>query len=219
MSAITIALGVTEPNSRDWRALDEIARHIEEDILSGMNNMELSNMVGELWKDHSRALSLVVLHRPRLADIQKKYEELLREHLGKDAEFSYFPTQGVVREIMMQLTSWKKKDFPFTFMFYWGRITGALRVRLLLRGNIYTARRDRLEEWAKRVNGNEGAIVDETFASLPGWTVWRRVLQEEDYPQNSTLDEQSFDEATALEAAQRVLALVDLIRPHVEGVD
>ena len=219
MSAITIALGVTEPNSRDWRALDEIARHIEEDILSSMNNMELRSMVGELWKDHSRALSLVVLHRPRLADIQKKYEELLREHLGEDAEFSYFPTQGVVREIKMQLTSWKKKGFPFLFMFYLGPITGALRVRLLLWGNSYTARRDQLEEWAKLVNGSEGAMVDETFAPLPGWTAWRRVLQEEDYPQSSTLDEQSFDEATALEAAQRILALVDLIRTHVEGFD
>ena len=68
-------------------------------------------------------------------------------------------------------------------------------------------------------DSSEGAIVDETFASLPGWTAWRRVLQEEDYPSNSTLDEQSFDEATAQEAALRVLTLVDLIRPHVEGYD
>ena len=104
-------------------------------------------------------------------------------------------------------------------MFYLGPITGALRVRLLLWGDSYTARRDQLEEWAKRVNGSEGDMVDETFASLPGWTRWRRVLQEEDYPENSTLDEQSFDEATAQEAAQRVLTLVELLRPHVEGFD
>ena len=65
----------------------------------------------------------------------------------------------------------------------------------------------------------ERDMVDETFASLPGWTRWRRVLQEEDYPENSTLDERSFDEATAQEAAQRVLTLVELLRPHVEGFD
>ena len=72
---------------------------------------------------------------------------------------------------------------------------------------------------AARYEITEGDMVDETFASLPGWTRWRRVLQEEDYPENSTLDEQSFDEATAQEAAQRVLTLVELLRPHVEGFD
>ena len=68
----------------------------------------------------------------------------------------------------MQLTSWKKKGFPFLFMFYLGRISGVPRVRLLLWGDSYTARRDQLEEWAKRVNGSEGDMVDETFASLQG---------------------------------------------------
>ena len=219
MNAIQSALDVTEPNSRDWWALAEIVRHLEEDILSSMNDMDLHRMVGQLWKDHGPALNLVFSHRPGLVDVQEKYEELLRERLGEDAEFSYYPTQGVLREIKMQLTSWKKKGFPFLFMFYLGRITGRLRVRLLLWGDSYTAHRDQLEEWAKRVNGSEGDLIDETFASLPGWNRWRRVLQEEDYPQNSTLDEQFFDEATAQEAAQRVLTLVEQLRPHVEAVD
>jgi hypothetical protein len=104
-------------------------------------------------------------------------------------------------------------------MFYLGQTSGVLRVRLLLWGYSYAARRDQLEEWAKRVNGSDGDIVDETFASLPGWSRWRRVLQEEDYPENSTLGEQSFDEATAQEAAQNVLTLVELLRPHVEDWD
>jgi len=219
INAIKSALDVTEPNSRDWWALAEIVRHLEEDILSSMNDMDLHRMVGQLWKDHGPALNLAFSHRPGLADVQEKYEELPREHLGEDAEFSYYPTQGVLREIKMQLTSWKKRGFPFLFMFYLGRISGVPRVRLLLWGDSYTAHRDQLEEWAKRVNGSEGNMVDETFASLPSWTRWRRVLQEEDYPENSTLYEQSFDEATALEAAQRILALVDLIRTHVEGFD
>ena len=113
----------------------------------------------------------------------------------------------------------KEEGVPVPLHVLFGRISGVLRVRLLLWGDSYTARRDQLEEWAKRVNGSEGDMVDETFASLPGWTRWRRVLQEEDYPENSTLDEQSFDEATAQEAAQRVLTLVELLRPHVEGFD
>ena len=92
-------------------------------------------------------------------------------------------------------------------------------MRLLLWGYSYAARRDQLEEWAKRVNGSEGDMVDETFASLPGWTRWRRILQEKDYPENAILDERSFDEATAQEAAQRVLTLVEQLRPHVEAVD
>ena len=219
MNAIKSTLDVTEPNSRDGWALAEIVRHLEEDILSSIKDMDLHRIVGQLWKDHGRALDLAISNRPGLADVQEKYEELLRERLGEDAEFSYYPTQGVLREIKMQLTSWEKKGFPFLFMFYLGRISGVPRVRLLLWGDSYTARRDQLEEWAKRVNGSEGNMVDETFASLPSWTRWRRVLQEEDYPENSTLYEQSFDEATALEAAQRILALVDLIRTHVEGFD
>ena len=59
MNAIKSALDVTEPNSRDWWALAEIVRHLEEDILSSMNDLDLHRMVGQLWKDHGRALNLV----------------------------------------------------------------------------------------------------------------------------------------------------------------
>ena len=176
-----------------------------------------------------RALRLAELHQPRLADIQKRYEELLREHLGKDAEFSYFPgspRSREFREIKIQLTSWKKMGFPFIFMFYLGPRSGVLRVRVLLNSDghgelrySYTALQSKLQEWAKRVNESDGPMVDEAFTPIRGWTVWRRVLSEENFPQNSTLDEQSFDEASAQEAAQRVIALVELLRPYVEEVD
>ena len=227
MNAIKSILDVTEPNSRDWWALAEIARHLEEDILSSMNDMDLHRMVGQLWKDHRRALNLAISHRPGLADVQEKYEELLRRYLGEDAKFSYWPHQVAHREIKVQLSSWKMKGFPFFFMFYLGRASGIPRVRVLLAHDghgdsscSYTALQPGLKKWAKQVNENtDSPIIDETFKTIANWTYWRRVLDEEDPPQNSILDEQSFDEATAQEAAQRVLTLVELLRPHVEGFD
>ena len=55
-----------------------------------------------------------------MADIQQKYEEILGEYFGNDATFSYYPNSREFREIRMQLSSWKKKGFPFILMFSLG---------------------------------------------------------------------------------------------------
>ena len=215
VTAIRNVLDATESNSPDWRALDEIVRHIKEDILSNTGDMEIRRTVMELWKDHGRALSLAMLHRPHMVDVQETYEELLRDHLGDEVEFSYYRSQGIIWEIKMQLTSWKKQDFPFIFMFHLGRIRHLLQVRVFLEADSYNVNQSHLPEWAKRVNEKEGPILDESFKPIRGWG-WRRVLIEEEYPQDAVLDEQSFDDETAREAAHRALALVERLRPYVD---
>jgi len=75
--------------------------------------------VRELWEDHGRAFRLVERHKPCMADIQQKYEEILGEYFSNDATFSYYPHSREFREIRMQFCSWKK-EFPFILMFSLG---------------------------------------------------------------------------------------------------
>ena len=101
-------------------------------------------------------------------------------------------------------------------MFYW-KEGGPPWVRVLLYENDYQRNARHLQSWAQRVNESTGPELDETFAPMRGEPAeWRRVLREEDHPQNAILEERSFDEETAREAAQRVVTLVELLRPHVE---
>lgn len=218
LDALSAAIDVTEPDTKDWRVLKEIEQHLEEDILDNEDS-EIRRLVGNLWKDHGRALDLALEHRPRLSDIRAKYEFLLREKLGGDAEFQYFPERGETREIKMQLGSWKRSGFPLTFMFFSGE-DGPPWVRLLLFGREFNRRSNRFQSWARRVNASTGPELDESFSSKKGKPGgWRRVLLEENDPQHAILDDRSFDEETAREASQRVLALVELVRPYVELTD
>lgn len=226
VSAIKSVLDMVDLNSQDRLSLEETARHIEEDILSSSDNTELRSMVRELWEDHGRAFRLVERHKPCMADIQQKYEEILGEYFGNDATFSYYPNSREFREIRMQLCSWKKKGFPFILMFYLGPNSGLLGVRLLLSDNghgdaqySYSALQPKLKEWAERVNESVGPMVDETFAPILRWTYWRRILAEENFPPTAALNKQSFDEVCAQEAAERVITLVESLRPYVEKVD
>jgi hypothetical protein len=50
---------------------------------------------------------------------------------------------------------------------------------------------------------------------LGGWTWWRRVFKEEDYPPEAILEAQAFDDATAEAAVEAVVALYEKLRPHV----
>ena len=61
------------------------------------------------------------------------------------------------------------------------------------------------------------ALVDEGFRKVPYWWNWRRVFLEEDYPPGAVLDEQAFDEATAREAVEAMVALYEKLQPHVKS--
>jgi len=83
----------------------------------------------------------------------------------------------------------------------------------------YSALQPKLKEWAERVNESVGPMVDETFAPIIRWTYRRRILAEENFPPTAALNKQSFDEVWAQEAAERVITLVESLRPYVEKVD
>lgn len=93
---------------------------------------------------------------------------------------------------------------------------GTPYVRVLIWGGQYRENPATLASWARGVNAAEGRLIDENFTSLSGWSVWRRVLYEDDYPPDANLEHIGFDEDTARAAADAVTDLYDRLRPHVE---
>lgn len=59
--------------------------------------------------------------------------------------------------------------------------------------------------------------LDVGFTPLQGEPWWRRVLREDDYPEQATLVARGFDDETARETAARAIALVESLRPHVDA--
>jgi hypothetical protein len=214
LTAVEEARRKASPGSRDGATLGEVAAHLKEDILG---DPEVKILVRELWKTHGWALQLAIRHRPQLDEMREPYVELLRQRYGEDARFYYWPERGRLREIKMDLSSWFEKGFPFTFMLY-SNAEGRPRVRVLIYRDNYKRHAQSLAGWARRVNNASAEpIIDEDFAPLAGWRDWRRILREEDDPPDAALEEVAFDAETVREAVDAVAALVELLRPHVEG--
>lgn len=214
VDAIRKALEQTEPDSTDARALREIVRHFEEDLLK---DKQLRKLVHKLWRSHPRALQLAIEHRPRMENIRQTYEELLRAQFSADAAFKYYPNRGEVREIKMSLNSWKQVGLPFTFMFYADSV-GCPCVRLFIWWESYDKYARSLRKWAHQVNAVAGTLIDKDFRLVKHWPEWHRVFHEEDYPAAAELDKRGFDDDTAREAAHRVLYMIETLRPHVKRV-
>ena len=101
-------------------------------------------------------------------------------------------------------------------MLYWGEF-GPPWVRSLIHVKEFEPRSEKLRDWASQVNDSKDPVLDEMFRSMAGEPgMWRRILQEEDHPQNAILDERTLEEEIVREAADRVLALIEVIRPYVE---
>jgi hypothetical protein len=199
--------------SREESVLAEVAAHLKEDIVG---DAESKALVREFWREHRRALGLVVSQRPRLGDIREQYVGLLAKRFGPDnIEFEYFPGKGELREIKMHPLRWFERGFPFTFILHaneWGRP----RVRVLIWREDYTAHAESLREWAASVNASTGPLIDEDFTPIRGWG-WHRIFREEEHPESAVVDEMVFDEGTALAAEQAVSSLFEILRPHVAG--
>ncbi len=206
------ALREAEPGSRDEHALSEIVAHLKENILG--EDTKVKELVRDLWRSHGKALRLAMEHRPRLEDIRELYEALLRERFGNDAYTYYWPPRGEPREIKMSLRSWENAGLPFEFVLHVDG-DGLALVRLLLWVESYDAHAASLREWARKVNASDPGLIDGEFPKLPYWGTWRRVLREEDYPADAVLNEQAFDEATAREAVEAVVALFEKLQPHI----
>lgn len=143
--------------------------------------------------------------------MRERYEQRLREEFGDDSEITHYPSKGELREIKMRLKSWTAAGFPFTFMFF--SRSGVPHVDVLLERKELPKHEAALRDWSFKVNDGATPIVTGSFAPIPGWAHWCRVLLEEVVPPS-----ESFDESVADKAADTVLSLVSLLRPHVEGV-
>jgi hypothetical protein len=213
IAAVQASLDHAPTNSPDAHILRDLRRHLKEDIMA---DDEARQLVRELWMKHGRALALALEHRPRINDVLVAYERRLRERFGKDAEFEHYPTRGGLREIKMTLRPWVRAGFPFTFMFYADPGERA-QVRLLLWSGSYEAHKEALKAWAQHVNSLLGFRLDDAFAPISEWKVWRRVFREEDYPSDAVVEASTFDDETASEAADRVLRIADMLHPHIDG--
>jgi len=213
LAAVEEALRHTERGSRNEHVLSEIIAHLREDILG--EDPEVRTLARELWRTHGRALRIALEHRPRLEDIRDMYETLLKEKFGDDTDTYYWKSKGELREIKMSLPSWGNTGFPFEFML---RVNGERlpEVRLLLWRDGYNAHASHLREWARSVNVSAGPLIDEEFRPFHGWG-WRRVFLEENHPPDAVLDEQSFDEATAIAAVDSVVELFEKLQPHINA--
>lgn len=215
--AIMEAREAAPHGGRDRLALLEFEAHLREEILRE-GKAGPKRLVRDLWRDHGRALRLVMELRPGLGDVRDECVGLLRERFP-DARFQFYPEKrSALREIKMNLRSWDEAGFPFTFMI---RADDGERpyVRVLIWRDSYRKRAEGLSRWANSLNASLGPdaepLVDEGFSRIRGWD-WHKVLREEDYPSSAEIADDAFDEDTVREAVGTVAALVELLRPHVE---
>lgn len=175
-------------------------------------------LVRELWREHGKALRLAMDLRPRLADISDEYMAQLEARFP-DASFELWGRGRALKEVKMNLGAWDEAGFPFTFML---RAWGGPRpqVRALVWKDSYDEHADTLIDWARGVNASRARddepLLDEGFTPLKRWTEWHRIFAEEDYPVSAEIAEDAFDEGTVREAVGAVVALVELLRSHVE---
>lgn len=212
--ALGRALEAAPPESDERHALSAMQDHVRGEILG--EGDEARAMARGLWREHRHALRLAIAHRPSPGDIRDELVDLLRARFGDEANVYVWPERGAPTEIKLDLWRWFERGFPFTFMLTEDP-EGRPSVRVLSwRGN-YLRHADALAEWAPRANEAAGyRLFDERFTRVRGWD-WHKVLAEEDYPDSAALREDGYDRATAREAAEEISALVEMLRPYVEG--
>jgi hypothetical protein len=119
---------IAKVGSPEARVISEIAAHLDEDIM-GIN--KLRQFVREIWKNHPKALRLILEHRPRLQDILETYQDRVRADLGQKLGFDVYPSKGELREIKLWLDDWWERGFPFVFMLV-ASDDGRAKVRVLV---------------------------------------------------------------------------------------
>ena len=210
---------------RDRGPLEELRHHLSEEI---MGDEETARVARAIWKQHGRAAELLAQHRPTLGDMRCAYEDRLRENLAKipiasGLEFSTYPDKDIA-EIKVHLQEWDRAGFPFTLMLYakprerspqTGERDGRPAVRLFISGEAFEKRRTALTRWAHRANERK-PLFDEQFRVVRGWSYWRRVLREDEYPHDSFIDDWSFDGDVALRAAREASRLAALVHEHID---
>ncbi|MBN9119232.1 MAG: PD-(D/E)XK nuclease family protein [Planctomycetes bacterium] len=197
-------------SNRDANTLELIAAHLREEIMGEPD--EIRQAVRELWHDHSDALRFLLAHRPQLRDIRDAYEIGIRA-VFPGLEFHYYPeSRGELREIKFWVPDWPAK-FPFTMMLHSDGHQVSARV-LIFRDN-FNQHAHNLKKWAAAANATCPDLIDEEFRALPGWSAWRRVFKEEDWPAEARIPATGSDDETARMAVERTLDLIARLRPYI----
>lgn len=196
--------------ARDSATLELIALHFREEIMGEPD--EVRKLMRDLWQDHAHALRLLLAHQPRLSDIEAPYKEGIRQVFPKVEFFNYPPSRGDLIEIQFSVPGWPAR-LPFTFMLR--AQDGQLYARVLIYREHYDQYASSLTKWAASVSATAPQLLDTTFRQIPNWS-WRRVLLEEDWPIDSIISATGTDEDIARCAVERIVELVERLRPHVE---
>lgn len=201
----------------DRPGIEAFVGHIEEELVNSEENPEIQELVREIWRDHADVLRLLLRHRPRLDDVQEEYVRRVREALGEDAKFRFYPLKKrPLLAIMVTLESWCEKGLPLTFMLD-GKPGGEAQIRVLVDRGSFKEHGENMKRWAEIVNvGDNNALLDANFKQLRGWSHWHRVLDEEDYPPGAFFGDGVYDSCFVEEAVDRLLGLVGVLRPWVD---
>lgn len=199
--------------------LEEFARHVREDI---MKDVTIRRKSREIWMDHWRALQLLLKHQPTLEDIYDSYIQKVENTFEDVTGVQSYPTKGNIREIKWELSRWNAQGIQLVFMLHTSThadTDGRPRFRLLLRDSWYEDHMEELGRLAKTVNAKEDEIqLDENFAVLRGWPTWRRVLEEDHYPDSARLDDVIIPDETEERAITKAREWVRALDPYVRDI-
>lgn len=201
-------------------AIAELIRHIREEI---MGNADVKDRAWSIWRNHSRALRILLEHRPKLHHIREAIVNRLELRFGEDAEITFYPRkQRDIDEIKFSRRSWATRGCNLVFMMHTqshGDSMGRPRLRVLVRDNWYQQHHEMLEHLADKVNEADGELaIDRSFQRLPHWSTWRRVLDEDLYPRSAVLDPVVIPGETDMKALERIERLIDRFEPHIDAM-
>lgn len=179
-----------------------------------MMNTEEKRIARELWSDPETAKTLLILfeHRPKLEDIKDKLIAAVKKSVKTDIECDFYPEKkGDVKEIKITIEHWIHKcRLPITFMFYSYDTGPACRV--FVYESDYAENTDAFSQLAEK-----SEKIDNSFSKIRGWSCWRKVFLEEDYPEDSFIDDFSFSNRTIEELMEKFNSDYNFLKKLVEG--
>lgn len=217
-SVVSSALSRSEGRwvSQIGALIDSYKRTI--DNMTGADK-DLTALVHKLWLNptYQKAIDLLLMHRPRLADWKLEYEDAMRriakKELNSEVEFQYYRPRdvGEILEIKARFSELDCRGLPLTLMFYWYFTAAGEQpaVRLLVDGSSYHANITSLKKFASDHPG----IIASQFPTVADWTYWRRVFAEDDYPDDAVVNP---GDNLGLRAAEKAKEIIVTILPLIK---
>jgi len=184
--------------------------NIEKEIIM---NSEENELVRNLWSDYETAkiLRIITDNRPKLIDIKSQLIERIKKITNKEINVLEYPeNRGETKEIKVFIKDWFEMGFKFTFMFYMYEARPAFRTLILSQ--------DVVNEKVKLFMDFADENFDKNIPKLKNWTMWHKVFIEDDYPEESYLNDFGFNENTVNEFISRFEQSYSLINNVIEKI-